>query len=187
MRHNIVGFIDDDPEKLGKKIHGIPVLGFTEEIKMVSQKTRADEVLIAVPSATSGEIRKIIETCKGCGITFKIIPGYGELIDGKVTVNAIREVAYRDLLGREVIKLDAERIGGYVKGKRILVTGAGGSIGSELCRQICKFKPESIIFFERAESPLYEIELDIRQNFPETKSVAGSRVSKLYAPVETGE
>ena len=172
LRHYIVGFIDDDPEKLGKKIHGIPVLGFIEEIKKVSQKTRADEVLIAIPSASSGEIRKIIETCKGCGITFKIIPGYGELIDGKVTVNSIREVAYRDLLGREVIKLDAQKIGGYLKGKRVLVTGAGGSIGSELCRQICRFKPESIILYERAESPLYEIELDIRQSFPETKSVS---------------
>ncbi len=172
LRQNIVGFIDDDPEKLGKKIHGIPVLGFTEEIKMVSQKTRADEVLIAVPSATSGEIRKIIETCKGCEVTFKIIPGYGELIDGKVTVNSIREVAYRDLLGREVIKLDAERIGGYLKGKRVLVTGAGGSIGSELCRQICRFKPESIILYERAESPLYEIELDTRQGFSGIKCIA---------------
>ena len=169
LRHNIVGFIDDDPEKLGKKIHGIPVLGFTEEIKLISQKTRADEVLIAIPSATSGEIRKIIDTVKDSGITFKIIPGYSELIDGKVTVNSIREVAYRDLLGREVIKLDAERIGGYLKGKRVLVTGAGGSIGSELCRQICRFKPECIILYERAESPLYEIELDIKQSFPDIK------------------
>lgn len=172
MRHNIVGFIDDNPEKIGKKIHGIPVLGFIEEIKKVSQKTRADEVLIAMPSATSGEIRRIIETFKDSGITFKIIPGYGELIDGKVTVNAIREVAYRDLLGREVIKLDTERIGKYLKGKRVLVTGAGGSIGSELCRQICRFKPENIIMYERAESPLYEIELDIRHGFPDIKGIS---------------
>ncbi len=172
LQHNIVGFIDDDPEKLGKKIHGIPVLGFTGEIKKVSQKTRADEVLIAVPSATSKEIRKIIDTCKEGGITFKIIPGYGELIDGRVTVNSIREVAYRDLLGREVIKLDAESIGGYLKGKIILITGAGGSIGSELCRQICRFKPESVILYDRAESPLYEIELDIRHSFPGIRCTA---------------
>lgn len=172
LRHNIVGFIDDDPEKLGKKIHGIPVLGFTGEARKVSKKTRADEVLVAIPSATSKEIRKIIDICKECGITFKIIPGYSELIDGKVTVNSIREVAYCDLLGREVIKLDTEEIGGYLKGKRVLVTGAGGSIGSELCRQICRFKPESVILYERAESPLYEIELDIRHGFPGMRCIA---------------
>lgn len=172
LRQKIVGFIDDDPEKFGKKIHGIPVLGSIKEIKKISQKTRPDEVLIAIPSATSKEIRKIIETCKDSGITFKIIPGYGELIDGKVTVNTIREVAYRDLLGREIIKLNTEKIGRYLKGKKVLVTGAGGSIGSELCRQICRFKPESIILYERAESPLYEIELDIRHDFPGVKSIA---------------
>jgi len=172
LRHNIVGFIDDDPEKIGKKIHGIPVLGSIREIKIYLQKTKADEVLIAIPSATSKEIRKIIDICKDCGATFKIIPGYGELIDGKVTVNSIREVAYCDLLGREVIRLDDKKIGGYLKGKRVLVTGAGGSIGSELCRQICRFKPESVILYERAESPLYEIELDIRHGFPGTRCIA---------------
>ena len=185
LRHNVVGFIDDDSEKVGRKIHGIPVLGYTEEINKLIRKSRADEVLIAIPSATSKEIRKIIDICKDCGITFKIIPGYSELIDGKVTVNAIREVAYSDLLGREVIKLDSERIGSYLKGKRVLVTGAGGSIGSELCRQICRFKPESIILYDRAESPLYEIELDIRQTFPETKSVTLLSDVRETAQLET--
>ena len=172
LHQNIIGFIDDDPEKLGKKIHGIPVLGSVNDIKIVSQKTKADEALIAIPSASSKKIRKIIETCKGNGIISKIIPGYSELIDGKVTVNAIREVAYRDLLGREIIKLDTEKIGAYLKGRRVLVTGAGGSIGSELCRQICRFKPENIILYERAESPLYEIELDIKRKFPDIKAVS---------------
>jgi FlaA1/EpsC-like NDP-sugar epimerase len=172
LHQNIIGFIDDDPEKLGKKIHGIPVLGSVNDIKIVSQKTKADEALIAIPSASSKKIRKIIETCKGNGIISKIIPGYSELIDGKVTVNAIREVAYRDLLGREIIKLDTEKIGAYLKGRRVLVTGAGGSIGSELCRQICRFKPENIILYERAESPLYEIEIDIKRKFPDIKAVS---------------
>ncbi len=172
LRQNIVGFIDDDPEKLGKKIHGIPVLGSVNDIESVFQKTKADEALIAIPTASSKKIRKIIETCKDTGIISKIIPGYSELINGKVTVNAIREVAYRDLLGREIIKLDTEKIGAYIKGKKVLVTGAGGSIGSELCRQICRFKPESIILYERAESPLYEIEIDIKSKFPEIKAVS---------------
>ena len=87
LRHNIVGFIDDNPEKIGKKIHGITVLDYTKNIRKVSQKTRADEILIAIPSATSKEIRKIIDVCKDCDTTFKIIPGYGELIDGKVNVD----------------------------------------------------------------------------------------------------
>ena len=172
LHQNIVGFIDDDPKKLGKKIHGIPVLGSVNDIKSVSQKTKADEALIAIPSASSKKIRKIIETCKGNGIISKIIPGYSELIDGKITVNAIREVAYRDLLGREIIKLDTEKIGAYLKRKKVLVTGAGGSIGSELCRQICRFKPESIILYERAESPLYEIEIDIKRKFPDIKAIS---------------
>ena len=93
----------------------------------------------------------------------------GELINGMLTVNAIREVAYRDLLGREVIKLDEEQIGAYLQGKSVLVTGAGGSIGSELCRQICRFRPEKIVLYERAETPLYELELELKQNFREVE------------------
>lgn len=172
LHQNIVGFLDDDPEKLGKKIHGIPVLGPVNDIKSISREMEADEALIAIPSASSKKIRTIIETCKVNGVISKIIPGYSELIDGKVTINAIREVAYRDLLGREVIRLDAEKIGGYLKGKRVLVTGAGGSIGSELCRQICRFQPELIILYERAESPLYEIEIDIKFKFPDMKAIS---------------
>ena len=95
----------------------------------------------------------------------------GELINGKVTVNTIREVAYRDLLGREIIKLEEEKIGAYLKDQNVLVTGAGGSIGSELCRQICRFKPEKIILFERAESPLYAIELELKQVFEKVEVV----------------
>ena len=125
----------------------------------------ANEILIAVPSANSQQMRDIVEYCSKCGIPFKTVPGMGELINGKVTINEIREVAYRDLLGREIIKLEEERIGAYLKGKSVLVTGAGGSIGSELCRQICRFKPKRIALYDRAESPLYEIELEIKQSF----------------------
>jgi len=109
--------------------------------------------------------------CKDSGIKFKTMPSMGELINGKVTINAIREVDYRDLLGREVIKLDEEGIGGYLKGQNVLVTGAGGSIGSELCRQICRFQPNQIILLERAESPLCEIELELKKNYNEINVV----------------
>lgn len=172
LHQKVAGFIDDDPEKFGKKIHGISVLGTVEQIEKIFLKSKSDEVLIAIPSTSSKQIRKIIEICNNSNIIFKIIPGYSELIDGKVTINTIREVSYSDLLGREIIKLDADKIGGYLKGKIVLVTGAGGSIGSELCRQICRFKPENIILYERAESPLYEIELDIRHNFADIKCIA---------------
>jgi FlaA1/EpsC-like NDP-sugar epimerase len=125
----------------------------------------ADESLIAIPSAQGEEMRRIVALCKSSGLPFKTVPGYGELIDGRVSIKAIRDVAYRDLLGRESIQLDEEGIGAYIQDQTLLVTGAGGSIGSELCRQICRFKPSKIVLFERAESPLYDIELELKGNF----------------------
>ena len=171
LQYNVVGFVDDDTAKIGKKIHGLPIFGPIKDIEIAAKKVMADEILIAVPSANSQQMRHVIEHCEKCGITFKTIPGMGELINGKVTVNAIREVAYRDLLGRETIKLEEEKIGAYLKGKSILVTGAGGSIGSELCRQICRFKPKRIALYERAESSLYEIDLEIKHNFKDIEII----------------
>ena len=165
LKYNIVGFLDDSKNKIGRTIHGIPVLGRIDDITVLIKKGKADEALIAIPSARGQQMRRIVELCKTSGIAFKTVPGYGELINGRVTINAIREVAYRDLLGREMVKLDEKQIGAYLKGQNVLVTGAGGSIGSELCRQICRFKPGSILLFERAESPLYEIELELKKNF----------------------
>ena len=165
LRYNVVGFLDDNQKKTGRTIHGIPILGRIDEIEAVIKKVDADVGLIAIPSAKGEQMRRIVELCNSSGIPFKTIPSYGELIDGRVSVKAIRDVAYRDLLGREVIQLDEEQIGSYLKGQPVMVTGAGGSIGSELCRQICRFRPKSIILYERAESPLYEIELELKQNF----------------------
>jgi FlaA1/EpsC-like NDP-sugar epimerase len=161
----VIGFLDDNRNKIGRKIHGVPVLGLVSEISSAIKKVRADEALIALPSATGSQMRKIVEHCKESGIPFKTVPGYGELINGRVSVKSIRDVAYPDLLGRPVVKLDAPGISDYIKGYCMLVTGAGGSIGSELCRQICKFGPKKIVLFERAESPLYEIELELKRNF----------------------
>ncbi|RZB29687.1 MAG: hypothetical protein SRB1_01967 [Desulfobacteraceae bacterium Eth-SRB1] len=165
LKYNVVGFLDDNPVKLGKKIHGIPVLGCIKDIKAVARQARVDEILIAISSATSKQMRTIVTHCKESGITFKTMPGMGELIDGRVTINAIREVAYRDLLGREAVVLDEEEIGSHIKRRRVMITGAGGSIGSELCRQICRFRPELVVLYEIAESPLYEIELELKQSF----------------------
>lgn len=165
LGYNVVGFLDDYPSKVGMKIHGVPVLGAIRDIEAAAKSVGADEALIAIPSANSQQMRRIVAHCKESGIEFKTIPGMGELINGKVTVNVIREVAYRDLLGREAVKLDETQIGAYLNGRRVLVTGAGGSIGSELCRQICRFRPETIMLYERAESPLYELELELKHNF----------------------
>jgi FlaA1/EpsC-like NDP-sugar epimerase len=171
LQYTVVGFLDDDLAKIGKKIHGIPVLGKISDIKRVARKLNADEALIAIPSATSEQMREILTHCRKSGIKFKTIPGIGELINGKVTVNTIREVDYRDLLGRDVIRLDEDKIGAYLQGQCVMVTGAGGSIGSELCRQIGRYKPDSIVMYERAESPLYEIEHELKQDFVDIKTI----------------
>jgi FlaA1/EpsC-like NDP-sugar epimerase len=171
LQYTVVGFLDDDLAKVGRKIHGIPVLGRISDVKRIAKKVDANEALIAIPSATSGQMRNILTHCRENGIKFKTIPGIGELINGNVTVNTIREVDYQDLLGREMIKLDEDKIGSYLQGSCVMVTGAGGSIGSELCRQICRFKPGCIVLYERAESPLFEINHELTHNFSEVKTI----------------
>ena len=165
LRYTVVGFLDDNPNKIGRRIHGIPVRGIIGDVAFIAEKTDADELLIAIPSADTAEMRRIVSLCKQSGIRYKTVPGYSELIGGRVTMKAVREVAYRDLIGRETVKLDEKLIESCLKGQRVIVTGAGGSIGSELCRQICRFAPEELVLFERAESPLYEIELDLKRDF----------------------
>ena len=171
LGYSIIGFIDDDPIKSRRQIHGIPVLGNRNEIKYYAEQFGAQELLIAMPSISSKDMRNIVKICDESGIPFKTVPGMGELINGKVTIKAIRDVSYKDLLGRAPVKLDAEQIGAYLKGKRVLITGAGGSIGSELCRQVCRFSPSSLVLFERAESPLYEIELELKDNFQDIEII----------------
>ncbi len=171
LKYNVVGFLDDNEAKQRRMIHGIPVMGKVAELQDVAERLDAHEVLIAIPSATSEQMHTIIDLCRETGLVFKTLPGIGELIDGKISLKSIRDVAYRDLLGREVVHLEEGRIGDYIRQKRILVTGAGGSIGSELCRQICRFRPESIILFDQAESPLYDIDLELKRSFPYIKII----------------
>ncbi|MCF8061772.1 MAG: polysaccharide biosynthesis protein [Deltaproteobacteria bacterium] len=171
LGYEVVGFVDDDPAKAYLHIHGKPVLGGVEDIGAVVKRMDVDEILIAIPSATSGQMRRILASCEEAEVPFKTVPGMGELIDGRVTINAIREVSYRDLLGREAVHLEEERIGAYLKGGRVLVTGAAGSIGSELCRQICRFRPESLILFERNESGLYDVDIELKSHFEEVRIV----------------
>jgi FlaA1/EpsC-like NDP-sugar epimerase len=182
LGYRIMGFLDDDPIKLNRRIHGIPVLGTTEEIEYYAQELNVKELIIAMPSVSSREMRAIVTRCESSGVQFKTVPGMGELINGNVTVKAVRDVSYKDLIGREQVKLDERQIAAYLKGKRILITGAGGSIGSELCRQVCRYSPESVILFERAESPLYEIDMELKESFSYIKIIP--RLADILDPIK---
>ncbi len=162
-----VGFIDDDPRKQGLYLLGLPVLGKREDIPRIVRKYDADEIIIAIPSAPGRVIREIVDICKKTGARLKTLPGVYELINGRVSVGQIREVQVEDLLGREPVQLNLDEIAAYLAGKVILVTGAGGSIGSELCRQIARFNPASLILLDNTENNLFEIDQELRERFPE--------------------
>ncbi len=167
-RYRVVGLVDDDPTKKGIYIHGIPVLGTTDDIKRIcEEEEEIDEILIAVPSATQKQLRRIIEMCRGTKLRFQSLPSMDSLIDGTVTVNQFRKVEINDLLGREAVRLDTEAVSKFLAGRRVLVTGAGGSIGSEMCRQICLFAPERLILLEQAENNLFDISNELRRSFPD--------------------
>ncbi len=161
---NPVGFLDDAKEKLGKSIHGVPVVGTVDEIEEIPLEY--EEILIAVPSARGEQMRRIISACEKTGKKFRMVPSMGELIEGRITVNSIREVTLEDLVGRDEVRLDQDTVSEFLGGKRILVTGAGGSIGSELVRQIGRFDPMSICLMDFSEFNLFKIDMECRQRFP---------------------
>ena len=167
-RHNyeVVGFLDDDPKKRGMKIHGVPVLGPIQKIHNMTYDDEMDEILIALPSASTKQMRRIIEACEATGLKTRTTPGIGELIDGKISFKSIREVSFEDILGRDPVNLDMEIIESYLADKIILVSGAGGSIGSELCRQITSFDPKNLILLDKTENNLFNIEMEFCQRFP---------------------
>ena len=167
VKSHVIGFLDDDKDKIGRKIHGVSVLNSIDNLEHTIKSKYVDEIIIAVPNASAMRMRQIVSLCRQAGVEFKTVPDMGELIDGKITLNAIRNVEYRDLLGRQPVSLDQESIGDYLGGKIVIVTGAGGSIGIGLCRQICRYKPKQLILFERAESPLFEIDLELKKSFPD--------------------
>ena len=161
LGYQVVAFADDDPGKRGFLIHGIPVIGPVSELPYHIEKLNIQEILITMPSASGPQMRKIVELCEKTSVPCKTLPGLGEIIDGKISVKALRDVNYDDLLGREPVHLDTEAISGYLRGKCVLVTGAGGSIGSELCRQIIKFEPAKLVLLDCSESNLYAIQMEL--------------------------
>ena len=154
----LIGFLEDDLGKQGASIHGIPILGPMREIESIS--IPYDEIIITAPSSTTEQMRQIVELCEKTGKRFRTIPSFTELIHNQVSIKDIREVSILDLLGREEIKLDKESIKNFFGGKRILITGAGGSIGSELVRQCLKYNPGSLILVDNSEQNLFTIEQD---------------------------
>lgn len=162
MKFKVVGFVDDDKNKIGKQIHGIKVLGGIDELKEIARNKAVDEILIAAPSAVGKEMRRIVEVCDSTNIPYKTLPGMGEIIDDKVSIKAIRDISYRDLLGRPPVRLENDRILESLKDRCVMITGAGGSIGSELCRQICKYGPSLVVLFDASESNLYSIQMDLK-------------------------
>jgi FlaA1/EpsC-like NDP-sugar epimerase len=159
-----IGYIDDDAAKRGLSIHGVRVLGSTQDLGEISRKRAVEGLIIAMPSAPSSIIREIMELGRAAGIRdIKILPGFHELVTGQVGLSDIREVQLEDLLGREPVEIDATEIGSNLKGKVVLVTGAAGSIGSELCRQINRFSPKILITLDQDESGLFHIENELSE------------------------
>ncbi|NBB96532.1 MAG: polysaccharide biosynthesis protein [Planctomycetes bacterium] len=177
-RYRVVGLLDDEPAKQNLIIHGVPVLGQTEEIREVCEKYNIEEIIIAMPSATHKELQHVIELCTGTKLEFQSLPGVGELIDGKVTVSQIRPVEINDLLGREAVKLDDDAVARFIESRVVLVTGAGGSIGSEMCRQLCRYGPARLVLLEQAETPLFDIENELHLAHPDLDIVP--RICDIY-------
>jgi FlaA1/EpsC-like NDP-sugar epimerase len=192
LAYRVCGFIDDDVHKKGMAIAGIPVFGAGDEINKLVEDQDVELILIAIPSATGTEMTRILSFCHDAAVECKTVPGLGDMIEGSGLAGQIRDVAVEDLLGRTPVRLQDSAIRSTLEGKMVLVTGAAGSIGSELCRQIARFGPAGIVGFEIAESPLFEIDGEMQRTFPripfypEIGSVQNTRrlddVFKQYKP-----
>ena len=163
----VVCFVDDDKNKAGKFLNGVPVAGNRNDIPQLAVEYKIDEIYIAIPSASARERKAIIEICRETGCQVKILPGIYQLINGEVSIAKLRNVEIEDLLGRDPIRVNLDEIMGYVSGKVILVTGGGGSIGSELCRQVASHNPKQLIIFDIYENNAYDIQLELKEKYPD--------------------
>jgi len=163
-----VGFVDDNLEKKGAYIQGVRVLGTRHDLPEIVKRFKVEEVIIAIPSAPAKEIRDIVNRVRECGISrIKIVPSINEFLNGNITLNSIRDIRLEDLLGRDQVSVDLEQISDYLRGKKILITGAAGSIGTELVNQVASFKPHHLVLFDIDETGIFYLERDIRERFPE--------------------
>ena len=167
MKKRVVGIIDDDKNKVGRKIHNIKILGTTDDVEKIVKEKNVDEIIIAMAKISKEEKKIIIEKCQKTKCKLKILPGIYEIIDGKVDIKKIRDVEIEDLLGREPIKTNLTEISNYIEEKVVLVTGGGGSIGSELCRQIASFNPKHLIIVDNYENNAYAIQQELIRKYGE--------------------
>ncbi len=165
--YKIVGFVDDKIKNQGREIHGVRVLGSCNEMIDFVERLGVDLIVLAVPSASTQKMRRLVELCEKTGIPFRTLPPLNRLMSGQVTLNQLREVSIDDLLGREPVSLDWKAIDQELRGKTVLVTGAGGSIGSELCRQIARLAPAHLILLDSSEFNLYSIEKELSDSYSE--------------------
>jgi FlaA1/EpsC-like NDP-sugar epimerase len=161
-----VGFVDDDPIKRKMNIHGIPVVGVISDIKKAAERLKVDEIIVAIPSGSTTVKQKILAASEGCSVPIKTLPDVKQLLDDPVSLQRVRPMSLDDLLQREPIQTDRQKLHPFVAGKKLLVTGAGGSIGSELCRQIAQYNPQSLVLFERYENALHSLMLELKGAFP---------------------
>ncbi|WP_270301646.1 polysaccharide biosynthesis protein [Terrisporobacter petrolearius] len=165
MKKRVVGILDDDKNKVGRKIHNIKILGTTDDVAKIVEEEHVDEIIIAMANITKEDKKRIIEKCQKTKCKLKTLPGIYEIIDGKVDIKKIRDVDIEDLLGRESIKINLKEVSDYVQGRVVLVTGGGGSIGSELCRQIATFKPKHLIIVDNYENNAYSIQQELTRKY----------------------
>jgi len=160
----VAGFVDDDPKKFNAVIQGVRIFGSTAQIPEIVKRLKIDEAIITITNASSREIRRIVELCEGEGVKVKIVPGLFEMLDDRVKITKIREINIDDLLGRSVVDIETHHpdVEKHYRGKRILVTGAGGSIGSELCRQLCTYWPKELILIDKDENSIFEIDNELQ-------------------------
>lgn len=166
LSYNLIGFVDDDPAKRNERIHGIKVLGKTEDLPRIIPRYGVSQIFIAIPSATGKQMQRIINQCVECKVEFKTLPALGDIINGSVSVGLMRRVRAEDLLKRAPVRLDLAKIQRKFQHRVVLITGAAGSIGSELARQIARFEPERIIFYERSENDLHRLDIEFAERFP---------------------
>ncbi len=159
-----VGCIDDDPAKRDFTVHGVPVLGNTDEIPEIVAEHSIDEVLIALPSATGAQMRRVVETCQRSNRSYRTVPALLDLVDGKVTVKQLRDVKLEDLLGRDPVEMNLDAVRQQIENKVVMITGAAGSIGSELCRQVLGYHPAKLICLDQAETPLFYLQQGFRDH-----------------------
>jgi FlaA1/EpsC-like NDP-sugar epimerase len=183
-----VGFLDDDVRKRGTIIQGVKVLGTTADLGRVAQETRALQALITIQNTGGPDMRRIVRRCEECRLHAKIIPGIHEIAGGHINLSRIRDVAIEDILRREPVKIDAPAVAGFIRGRTILVTGAGGSIASELCRKLCGFGPGTLLLVEQAENNLFYIHRQLTHDFPDVAVVPfvadicdGPRMEEIFA------